>query len=130
MCGTWDVWGLGDVELRMCGVWEMWRGRQMNKAWSVRLIGEYLSTLPNPKYTDLADSREIYGDALLTYEPHPGTALYLGYTTDFQNLNPDLCTRESNGLCNPAKPILPTVESSLLDDERVVYMKVNYLFRF
>jgi len=103
---------------------------QMNKAWSVRLIGEYLSTLPNPKYTDLADSREIYGDALLTYEPHPGTAFYLGYTTDFQNLNPDLCTRESNGLCNPAKPILPTVESSLLDDERVVYMKVNYLFRF
>lgn len=103
---------------------------QMNKAWAVRVIGEYLSTLPNPKYTALSDSRQIYGDALLTYEPHPGTVLYLGYTTDFQNLNPDLCTRESNGLCNMAKPILPTVQSSLLDDERVIYMKVNYLFRF
>lgn len=104
---------------------------QMTKAWSVNLIGEYLATLPDAEYTALANSRDIFGDALLTYLPHPGTAVYLGYTTDYQNLNPDLCTRESNGLCNSSLPILPNSNSSsFLNDERVVYMKISYLFRF
>lgn len=103
---------------------------QMNKAWSVNLIGEYLATLPDARFTSLSNGRDIFGDALLTYLPHPGTALYLGYTTDYQNLNPDLCTRESSGQCNPAEPILPTTNSGFLHDERVIYMKISYLFRF
>lgn len=104
---------------------------QMNKAWSVNLIGEYLATIPHAEYTSLTNSRDIFGDALLTYLPHPGTAVYLGYTTDYQNLDPSLCTRLSNGTCDPDKPILPVSNStSFLNDERVIYMKINYLFRF
>lgn len=104
---------------------------QMTKAWSLNMIGEYLATLPHAEYTSLTNSRDIFGDALLTYLPHPGTAVYLGYTTDFQNLDPALCTRLNNGQCNPAMPILPVSDSSsFLNDQRVVYLKVERLFRF
>jgi hypothetical protein len=103
---------------------------QMNKAWSVNLIGEYLATLPNSEFTDLANNKDIFMDALLTYLPHPGTAFYVGYTTDYQNLNSSLCTREANGMCNAVQPILPRTGSSFLNDQQALYMKMSYLLRF
>ena len=103
---------------------------QMDKAWSLNFIGEYLATLPNSNYTSLPNNKDVFGDVLLTYLPHPGTALYMGYTTDYVNLNADLCTRGAGGLCNTSDPILPRTGSSMLNDQRIFYMKVNYLFRF
>jgi len=103
---------------------------QMDKAWSLNFIGEYLATLPNSNYTSLPNNKDVFGDVLLTYLPHPGTALYMGYTTDYVNLNADLCTRGAGGACNTNDPILPRTGSSLLNDQRIFYMKVNYLFRF
>lgn len=104
---------------------------QMNKAWSFNWIGEYLATLPDARYTALANSKDVFTDVLLTYLPHPGTALYAGYTTDFQNLNPDLCTRNpATGVCNPIYPILPRTGTSFLNDQRIVYIKLSYLLRF
>ncbi|MHB1021735.1 MAG: carbohydrate binding family 9 domain-containing protein [Acidobacteriaceae bacterium] len=103
---------------------------QVNKALSVRLIGVYQATLPNALYSSLQNTKDIYGDALITYMPHPGTALYLGYTTDAQNLNRTLCTRLPNGSCDPNGTLLPRTDSSLLNDSRTFYLKLSYLLRF
>lgn len=103
---------------------------QLSKAASINLIGQYISTLPNEPYTDLANSKTLFGDALFAYMPHPGTALYVGYIGNFANLNRALCTHEEDGLCNAADPILPPTYSSLMNDGKNLYMKVSYLLRF
>lgn len=103
---------------------------QFSKALSLNLIGQYIATLPHPDETDLSDSKTLFADALLTYMPHPGTALYVGYIGNFANLNPTLCTRMENGLCDPNSPILPTTPSSLMNDNKDLYVKVSYLLRF
>lgn len=103
---------------------------QMSKALSFNLIGQYISTLPHTESTDLANSKTLFGDALFTYMPHPGTALYLGYVGNFANIDPSLCTREADGLCNPQDPILPPTYSSLMNDGKTIYVKLSYLLRF
>ena len=103
---------------------------QMTQAISFNLIGEYIATLPNPTYTSLSNSKNLFADALFTYLPHPGTAIYFGYIGDFQNLNRALCTRDANGQCNPADPILPTTYSSLMNSDKTLYLKLTYLLRF
>jgi hypothetical protein len=103
---------------------------QMNKAWALNFIGEYLATLPNDTFTSLTNYKDVYGNVLLTYLPHPGTAFYLGFTTDYVNLNSNLCTRDTDGLCDTNDPILPTTSTPQLNDQRIIYMKINHLFRF
>ena len=103
---------------------------QMTKAWSFNLIGQYISTLPNPEYTTVANSKNLFADALLTYLPHPGTAVYFGYIGNFQNLDRILCTRDANGTCDTNDSILPPTYSSLLNTGKTVYVKVSYLLRF
>ena len=103
---------------------------QFTKALSFNLIGQYVATLPHPEATDLSGSRDLFADALLTYMPHPGTALYVGYIGNFANLDSALCTRMDSGLCNPAEPILPTTNSTLMNDNKDIYVKVSYLLRF
>ncbi|HEX4066747.1 MAG TPA: DUF5916 domain-containing protein [Acidobacteriaceae bacterium] len=103
---------------------------QFTKAASFNLIGQYISTLPNPDFTDQANSKTLFADALFTYMPHPGTALYLGYIGNFANLDRALCTRTDNGMCNSSDPILPPTYSSLMNDGKNLYVKVSYLLRF
>jgi hypothetical protein len=103
---------------------------QFNKALSLNLIGQYVATLPHPDATDLSDSKDLFADALLTYMPHPGTAVYFGYIGNYANLDRSLCTRLDNGLCNPGYPILPTTDSSMMNDNKDLYLKVSYLLRF
>jgi hypothetical protein len=102
---------------------------QMTKAASFNVIGQYVSTLPDAIYTSAGNSKTVFADALFTYMPHPGTALYVGYIGNFANLAPGLCTREVSGLCNPGDPILPT-DSSLMNDGKMIYVKMTYLLRF
>ncbi|MGH9616517.1 MAG: DUF5916 domain-containing protein [Acidobacteriaceae bacterium] len=103
---------------------------QITKAVSFNLIGQYISTLPNPQYTSLANSKTLFADALFTYLPHPGTAIYFGYIGNFANLDRALCTRQTNGLCNANDPILPPTHSSLMNDGKTIYLKMTYLLRF
>ena len=103
---------------------------QMNKAVSVNLIGQYISTLPDAQYTDLANSKTLFADALFTYMPHPGTALYVGYIGNFANIDRSLCTFEAPGQCNPSEPILAPTGSSMINDGKTVYVKLSYLLRF
>jgi hypothetical protein len=103
---------------------------QLTKAASVNLIGQYIATLPNPQLTDAENSKSLFADALFTYMPHPGTALYVGYIGNFANIDRALCTREQDGVCNPNQPILPPTGSSLMNDGKNVYVKLSYLLRF
>jgi hypothetical protein len=103
---------------------------QMTKALSFNLIGQYVSTLPNPEYTSQANSKTLFADALVTYLPHPGTAVYFGYIGNFENIDRALCTRDSNGTCDTGEPILPPTYSSLLNTSKTLYLKVSYLLRF
>ncbi len=103
---------------------------QLTKALAVRLIGVYQATLPDARFTSQQNTKDLFGDALISYVPHPGTAIYLGYTTDAQNLDRTLCTRLPNGTCNPDGTFLPRSDSSLLTDSKTLYLKVSYLLRF
>ncbi len=103
---------------------------QLTKAASFNLIGQYISTLPHQDLTSAPNSKSLFGDALITYMPHPGTALYFGYIGNFANIDRSLCTRQLDGNCNTLYPILPPTGSSLMNDGKTIYMKINYLFRF
>ena len=68
---------------------------QLTKSISFNLIGQYISTLPNPQYTSATNSKDLFADALFTYMPHPGTAIYFGYIGNFANLDRALVHSQS-----------------------------------
>ena len=103
---------------------------QFNRALAVRLIGVYQSTLPNAAYTDQQNTKDLFANALISYVPHPGTAIYLGYTSNAQNLDPALCTRLENGACSPSGTFLNHTGDSLLNSSSTLYLKLSYLLRF
>jgi len=102
---------------------------QFTRAISARVIVEYDSTLANPKETSLLRTKQVGTEALLTWLPHPGTAIYIGYNNDMQNLDRSLCNRLSSGSCNPNNTVPPRA-TNLLNDGRQVFIKASYLFRF
>jgi hypothetical protein len=63
---------------------------QFTRTWSARLIAEYDSTLVNSAKTSLARTKQVQTQALLTWLPHPGTVIYIGYNDDLQNYNHQL----------------------------------------
>jgi len=103
---------------------------QFTRAWSARLIAEYDSTLVNPALTSLARTKQVQTQALLTWLPHPGTVVYIGYNSDLQNYNRQICTTlPGTRNCNPHEPILPR-GPDYLNDGRQFFIKASYLFRF
>ena len=104
---------------------------QFTRELSLRAILQYNATLTRNSpsisasqfpYTSLPTSKQFNTDILITYLLHPGTALYVGYNTDQQNLDPSL----------PIDPILGGVHrgNRLINDGRLFFVKVSYLFRF
>jgi hypothetical protein len=90
---------------------------------SLRMILQYNSLLANTPgtsdlYTYLPTSRQFNADFLLTYLVHPGTAVYVGYNSDLQNLN----VVPHEGVFNTAK--------GYINDSRQFFVKVSYQFRF
>jgi len=90
---------------------------------SLRMILQYNSLLANRPgtadlYTGLPTSRQFNADFLITYLVHPGTAIYLGYNSDLQNLE----VLPGNGAFNTAK--------GYINDSRQFFVKVSYQFRF
>ena len=102
---------------------------QVTRSISARVIAEYDSTLANPANTSLLRTKEVATQALLTWLPHPGTAVYIGYSNDLQNLDRSLCNRLPNGSCDPNNTTLPRA-GPLLNDGRQIFVKASYLFRF
>ena len=103
---------------------------QFTRAWSARLIVEYDSTLANPAQTSLIRTKQVQSQALLTWLPHPGTVIYIGYNNDIQNRNHQLCGTLPDSLrCDPNQPILSR-GPNYLNDGRQFFIKASYLLRF
>jgi hypothetical protein len=102
---------------------------QFTRALSVRAIAEYDSTLANPALTSLQRTKEVPTQALITWMPHPGTTVYIGYSNDMQNLDRALCNRLSTGACDPDSTLAPRAPQ-MLNDGKQVFIKVSYLLRF
>jgi hypothetical protein len=102
---------------------------QFTRALSARVIVEYDSTLVNAKETSLSRTKQVQSEALITWLPHPGTAVYIGYNNDLQNLDRSLCNRLNNGNCDPDNTTAPRA-INFLNDGRQIFVKASYLFRF
>jgi hypothetical protein len=104
---------------------------QFTRELSLRVILQYNATLTQNSpslpadqflYTYLPTTKNFNTDILVTYLLHPGTALYVGYNTNQQNLDPSL----------QIDPVLRIVHNGnrLINDGRLIFVKVSYLFRF
>ncbi len=102
---------------------------QFTRSLSARVIAELRSTLVNPNETALERTKQISTQALLTWLPYPGTAVYLGYTSDLQNIGRSLCNQLVGGGCDPDNTALPRADS-FLNDGKQIFLKASYLFRF
>ncbi len=102
---------------------------QFTRSLSARVIAELSSTLVNPLETSLQRTKQLSTQALLTWLPHPGTAVYLGYTNDLQNIDRSLCFQLPAGGCDPNNTALPRADS-MLNDGKQIFLKASYLFRF
>ena len=98
---------------------------------SARVILQYNALLAGTPgvgspYTYLPTSRQFNADFLITYLLHPGTAIYVGYNSDLQNLNVVPAT--------PGTPVIPGYVTNsargYINDSRQFFVKVSYLFRF
>jgi hypothetical protein len=105
---------------------------QFTKEFSLRLIGQYTTTIANPGLTSLQNTKQFNGDVLFTYLVHPGTAIYVGYNSDLQNLDPSL--ERLCGTIPCAAGQTPTgllrTRYSFLNDGRQFFVKLSYLFRY
>ncbi len=90
---------------------------------SVRVILQYNGLLAGTPgvgspYTYLPTQKEFNADFLVTYLVHPGTAIYVGYNSDLQNLTVE-----------PGEGVFPTPRG-YLNDSRQFFVKASYLYRF
>lgn len=96
---------------------------------SMRVILQYNSLLANTPgntfypYTYLPTQKEFNADFLVTYLVHPGTAIYVGYNGDLQNLDRNL-TEDPAGLAGLYSA------KGFINDSRQFFVKVSYMFRF
>jgi hypothetical protein len=95
---------------------------QFTRELSFRMILQYTTTLSNTAFTSLPTTKQLNGDFLFTYLLHPGTAIYVGYNSDFQNIDPVLAFTPNAGL--------QRTRDRLINDGRLFFVKVSYLFRF
>ena len=90
---------------------------------SVRVILQYNGLLAGTPgvgspYTYLPTQKEFNADFLITYLVHPGTAIYVGYNSDLQNLN----VEQGVGVLQTPR--------GYINDSRQFFVKASYLFRF
>jgi hypothetical protein len=96
---------------------------------SLRVILQYNSVLANTPgntfypYTYLPTEREFNADVLLTYLVHPGTAIYVGYNSDLQNLDHEFTP-------GPEGQAGLYTAKGYMNDSRQFFVKVSYQFRF
>jgi hypothetical protein len=103
---------------------------QFTRALSLRAIMQYNGLLANPTYSSLQTAKSLSTDFLITYLVHPGTAVYVGYNNNLQNYIPSLCLPVAGQTvgCDPNGVGLVR-GNRLINDGRVFFVKVSYLFR-
>jgi hypothetical protein len=103
---------------------------QFTKEFSLRFIGQYTGTLTNPQYSSLPTTKNMNFDVLFTYLLNPGTAVYVGYNSNLENIDPGLCVRVAGATeCDPNGNGLLRTNSGLINDGRQFFVKISYLFR-
>jgi hypothetical protein len=96
-------------------------GYQFNRAFSLRAIVDYEIQEADTTLFDDEERQAQWGlDLLFTYLLHPGTALYFGYTTEYENLR-------TVGVFE--RDVVRT-RSPGLQVGRQLFLKLNYLWRF
>jgi len=61
---------------------------------------------------------------------HPGTAIHLGYNSNLQNLLPGLCNHLPEMTeCHPATNGPVRTAGPFINDGRIFFVKISYLFR-
>ena len=98
---------------------------QFNRQFSLRFIPQYTAVLSNRTLTSLQTTKQFNADFLFTYLIHPGTAIYVGYNSDLQNLDRSLTVDPSD----PNGNLLRT-QNRFINDGRQFFVKVSYLFRY
>ena len=93
---------------------------QVTRPLSFRVIVDYNGLSGNPLLADLEHTRRMSYDALMTYLVHPGTALYIGYSDQFENL-----------LIDPTDPLGLRRTPDFLNHltARQFFIKLSYSFR-
>jgi Domain of unknown function (DUF5916) len=94
---------------------------QFTPSLSMRTIIDYNAVLTNASVVDFDQSKAFTGDLLLAYIPHPGTAVYLGYTNRRENL----ALTGVGDAVTLARTIAPDLQTG-----SQVFLKVSYQFRF
>jgi hypothetical protein len=94
---------------------------QFTRELSARVILQYTSVLSNPLISSLSPTKNFNADFLITYLVHPGTAIYVGYNSNLQNLDRRLL---------PIPTGLLTTPDSFINDGRQFFVKASYLYRF
>lgn len=87
---------------------------------SLRTILDYRAVLANSQLWSSDTDKHLTADVLLTYMVNPGTALYVGYTDNYQNMVLD--PSAPNGWRRAQNPSLNT--------GRQFFVKLSYLLRF
>jgi hypothetical protein len=94
---------------------------QVTKELSLRFIGQYNGQLANSHLSTLETQKQFNADFLLTYLLHPGTAFYVGYNSNLQNLTPNLL---------PDLTGSNRTRNTFINDGRQFFVKISYLFRY
>ena len=100
---------------------------QFTPALSVRFIAQYNGLLANQQFSSLQTTKNMNFDFLFTYLVHPGTAIYAGYNSNMENIDPGLCVKIA-GQCDPNGIGLLHGTNRLLNDGRQIFIKVSYLW--
>jgi hypothetical protein len=90
---------------------------QFTRELSLRAILDYNAVLSDPSLVALDRTKHLTMDLLLTYLTHPGTAIYVGYTDGYDNVQVD------------PSGIVP-INSPTTSTGRQFFVKTSYLFRF
>jgi hypothetical protein len=89
---------------------------QFTPAFSFRVIAQYSGLLANPAQSSLTTTKNMNFDFLFTYMPHPGTAVYVGYNSNLENLVAGLCNQlPRSTTCAPNGPGLVRSDSFIND---------------
>jgi len=100
-------------------IWRTNANYQFTREFSLRAIVDYNAVLPNDALVNLERRKRLGLDILFTYMLHPGTALHIGYTDNYENLRYD-------------PNISPLVQRSSFPDASVgrqIFAKFSYLLR-
>jgi hypothetical protein len=90
---------------------------ELTRALSLRAILDYNAVLPNPSLIARQRTKRIAPDVLVTYLLNPGTAVYIGYHDQYDNLHFEL---------GPPRILVPGAFPGLLTG-RQFFVKLTYL---